>query len=172
MVLALIIILLAILAVVVFLEPVRITFLLDTDRLDMHAIARWAPFAALEARIIDYRLFVTVRLFGKKIVARYMKKDGNKKPRASHFEALALSGTTVKISCGLSEPHLTGIFCAAADFAGALIRDVGIELEPEFFPDREFLHLEAATSLNIGRTIIRLIKASILRRRNNYGSTA
>lgn len=171
MVVVLVILLLAILVTAIFIEPMRISFFLDTDRLDMHANARWTRNITLEARIIDYHMFLTCWLFRKKIFARFLKRGKKVKSRENLFKALALSDSEVKISYGLSEPSLTGIFCAVADFAVALIRNVGIELEPDFFPEREFLHVKAVTSLNLGDTVLNLIKSKFTKRRKNYGST-
>ncbi|MEL4106471.1 hypothetical protein AAFA46_06500 [Oscillospiraceae bacterium WX1] len=169
----LVILLLTILIAAFFIEPVRISFFLDTDGPDMHANARWTRNITIEARIIDYQLFLTCRLFRKKIFAQFLKKRGkNAKSGANIFKALALSDSDVKISYGLSEPSLTGIFCAVADFFAALIQNVGIELEPDFFPEREYLHVKAGTSLNLGNTAINLIKSKFLKRRKKYGSTA
>jgi hypothetical protein len=171
-VLLLIICILAIAAAAIFFEPVRITFLLDTDRLDMRALARWRPLLGIGAQIVDYRLYLTVRLFGWKIWSGFRKKGAGNGARGSLLKSMALSDTRVRISCGLSQPHVTGIFCAAVDFAGALISNVGIELEPEFVPDREFIRIRAVTSLNIGKTLVNLIKpkSNRARRRKIYGS--
>ena len=171
-ILAFIIILLAIFIIIMFAEPVRISFLLDTDRLEMSAKGRWTAIAAFEARIIDYRLFVTVRLFGWKIFTGFLKKTGSKRPVSSVFQALALSDTSVEIAWGLNAPHLTGIFCAAAEFAGRLLRDADIALEPDFVPDREYLHLTAKTSLNLGKTVVNMLRVSRAKRRKGYGSAA
>jgi hypothetical protein len=171
-VLSLVIFLLAILFAAVFLEPVRIHFYLDTDELDMHATARWTSMLSLNARVINYRLFITVRLFGKKVSAQFLKKGKKARTGTNIFEALALSDTRVEVSYGLNDPFLTGIFCAAADFAGALMRNAGITLEPDFLPDSEFLRVAAATSLNIGDTIVNLVKLKLRKRRTKYGSAA
>ena len=171
-VLTLVLLLMALVVILVFTQPVRISFILDTDRLDMHALARWTPVTALEARIVDSRLHVTVRLFGRKILARVIRRGARQGTAASMYKALAISGTTVNIACGLNAPHLTGYICAAAEAAGALVNSAGIEIEPDFFPDREYIRLRAATSLNIGRTLVNLIRASLFKRRKRYGSTA
>ena len=152
----LVLVIFAAIAAVLFFEPVRISFSLDTDKPDMYARMRWLSFIGVDARLINYRLFITARLFSRKVAERFINKGNKSKSRYGVVKALALSDTRVKMAYGLNEPFLTGIFCAAADFAGALINNAGIELDPHFIPDQEFVRIKAATSLNLGKTFINL----------------
>lgn len=155
--------------VAVFFKPVAVSFIFDTNEMDMYATAGWMRFVRVEARIIDYRLHITVFLLRKKISSGFVK-SGKKGRPAALFESMSLSNTTAKISYGFNEPHLTGIFSAAADFAAALIKTADIELEPEFQTDNEFLRIEAATDLNAGKTLFNMLKKKITGRRRNYGT--
>lgn len=157
--------------IAVFLEPVAISFFLDTNKMDMHTTARWIPFIKIEARVINYRLFITVYFFRKKIYARFMKPGKKGKSRKALFEAMALSNTSAKISYGFNEPFLTGIFSGATDFIASLIISADIELEPEFIPENEFLRMTAKTYLNAGKTLINMLKSKFqnAKRRRNYG---
>ncbi|NMA24800.1 MAG: hypothetical protein GX936_03945 [Clostridiales bacterium] len=155
--------------IAVFLKPVAVSFVFDTNEMDMYATAEWMRFVRVEARIIDYRLHITVFLFRKKISSGFVK-PGKKGRRSALIESMSLSNTSAKISYGFHEPHLTGIFGAAADFAAALVKTADIELEPEFRPDNEFLRIEAATDLNAGKTLFNMLRKKITGRRERYGT--
>ncbi len=156
-----------------FLNPVAISFLLDTNRMDMSAEARWKPFVRAEARIINYRLFVTAYLFRKKIYAGFIRQGEKERSHRALFESMYLSDTAVRIFYGFHEPHLTGLFSGAADFVAALLRKADIELAPDFTPDNEFLRVEAKTKLIAGKTLINMVgnKFARIGRRKKYGST-
>lgn len=169
--LLLILFIIAALIIVLIFKPLVISFYLDTDKMDMHALARWHPIR-IEAKIINYRIFMRVFLFSKRIYARFLKSQKEKRSKTDLFRAMALSDTMIKISYGLNEPYLTGVFSGAAHFIKSLISTADIELEPEFIPENEFLRIKANTSLNIGRTLLNLLKLKFknARRRKNYGS--
>lgn len=164
--------LIAAIVMAIFFEPVSILFFLDTDKMDMHTSVKWIPFIRIEARVNHYRPFITVYFFRTKIYAGFLKQGKKSKSRKALFETMALSNTSAKISYGLSEPYLTGLFCGAADFIAVLIRSADIALEPEFIPENEFLKISAKTQLNAGKTFINMLRKNIQnsRRRNNYGS--
>lgn len=161
----------AVFIIALFFEPVAIYFSLDTDKMDMHALAKWTRIIKIQARVINNHLFITAYILRLRIYAGHLKpgkKSGSKK---TLFEALDLSRTHAKISYGFSEPYLTGIFCAAADFAASLLQSADIELEPEFLPENEYLIIAAETQLNAGKTLINMIRMKFenAKRRKNYG---
>lgn len=170
--LLLLLFIIAIIIIVVFFEPIVISFFLDTNKMDMHATVKWIPFIRIEGRVINYRLFITAYFFRKKIYAKFMKPREKGKSRKALFESMELSNTSAQITYGFNEPHLTGVFCGAADFIGSLIRSADIELEPVFIPENEFLRITAKTYLNAGRTLINMLSTKFrnTRRRKSYGS--
>lgn len=171
-VLLLIVCLLTALTAAVFFEPVRISFLFDTDMASLRARARWMPFVVLDARMVDARPFVTLRFFGKRVYEGFFRGNGGKRRRGALVKAAALSDTHVSIACGFREPHLTGIFCAAADAAAAFVNASVLELEPDFLPEKEFLKIRAKAALSIGRTLVNMVREKLktIKRRKNYGS--
>lgn len=164
--------LIAAVVIAVFFEPVAISCYFDTEKMDMHASAKWVPFVRIEASVLDYRLFITVYFFRAKIYAKLMKPGKKGKSRKALFQSLALSKTGARITYGFNEPFLTGLFCGAADFLASLINSADIELEPVFIPENEFLRITAKTQLNAGKTFINMlrIKFQTARRRKIYGS--
>lgn len=136
----------------------------------MCAAARWMPFR-IEARVRDFRVFISVLFFGKRIYNGYMKQRKKSRKGKAVYEALDLSNTRAKISYGFNEPYLTGIFCAASGFGTVLFRSADIELDPVFFPEDEFLRIDAGTDINAGKTLVNMLKNKIANtgRRKNYG---
>jgi hypothetical protein len=146
----------AFIIIAVFYAPVKIYCLLDTEIPDMSIRASWLSFLRVTARVIEYRLYIQVFLFNLNIVSRYLKSKGKRQRPADLIRAPELHGTEIKIRYGLNEPNLTGIFFSAAEFIAALIDGARVEIYPDFLPIIEFLRVEAATNLNIGRTVLNL----------------
>ncbi len=163
--------LLAVVIIAAFFEPVVISFFFDTNEMDMYAVARWIPFIRIVARIIEFRLHITVFVLRKKMVAGFMKPSKKSRSKKKLFDTLALSNTSATISYGFNEPYLTGIFCTAAEFAATLIRSADIALEPVFYTENDFLKISAKTELNTGKTLINMLRTKFIstRRRKNYG---
>jgi hypothetical protein len=170
-ILLLLLILIIAVIIAVFVKPVAVSFLLDTNQMDMHAQATWMP-VKVEASVKDYRLFIRVLLFRKKVYAGFLKPGKKRRKGRVQLEALDLSNTRAFVAYGFNEPYLTGIFSAAADITASLLNAADIELEPAFIPDNEFLKIEARTDLNAGKTLIRILRKKLQRtgRKTHYGS--
>jgi hypothetical protein len=139
-ILMLVLLLAAVLIIAAFTEPVRIRFQLDSSVMDMRAQIKWLVVRA-EARVIDYKVHLEVYAAGLRVYSDFLKKKGrqggaalwqNASKLSAKVKALDLQDTRIRISYGLNEPLLTGIFCAAIAFIEELLQYADIEQSPEF----------------------------------------
>jgi len=163
-----IILLVIIFAYLLFTKPVKVSFLLDSEKMYMHVLMTWLPLLRVEAKTINLRPRVSVYLFGKKVSSGFMRK--RKTSGSDLIRALSLENTRIKTYYGLSEPHFTGILFGALNFVSSVVESYALEQYPEFVPAEEYLRVEAESDLNAGRTIVNLMKLRKSRRRKNYGS--
>ena len=151
------ILLLLLIAYLVFQKPLKIFFLLDSDEMEMKALISWLSFLKTEVRIIDMKPFITVYLFNKRIVSKFVKKTG-KMDTPTILKALDIHDVRIKTYYGLFKPYFTGIFFAAVNFIESLAEVKSLEQYPEFFPMNEYLKIEVNMDLNPGRTIVDYVR--------------
>lgn len=154
----------------IFTKPVKISFLLDSDKIDMHVSMTWLPLLKIEAKTIHLRAHISVYIFSKKIISKFIKK--RRGVDKSVLKALSLQNTCIRTFYGLNEPHLTGMLYGAIGFISSLIEIEALEQFPEFVPINEYLRIEANSKLNVGKTIVNLIQIKFEKSkgRKNYGS--
>jgi hypothetical protein len=154
---------LAILIYLIFEKPLRVFFLLDSDEMKMMATMTWLKILKAEVTVVDFKPHISLYFRGKKIYSKIRKKK--MKADKSSWRALSLHDSKIRTFYGLSQPHLTGIFFAAANFLSSLTETIEIEQFPEYAPLNEYLRIEAETSVNLGKTLFNLISLKINRKR-------
>jgi hypothetical protein len=149
-------------------EPVSVSFLLDTVKMDMHAAARWTQNLRIEARTVNYSLLIRVYLYGLKVYSGSLKK--RVKSGRKILSSLKLTDTAVKINCGFREPLLLGFFCAGAGIIASLLKPKYMVLEPEFTTGDEYLVIKAKTKLQTLETLKNMLrmKSQSTTRRKSY----
>lgn len=144
-----------------FYEPVAVSFLLDTDRMDMHAKALWLRFIKVEARPVEYSVFIRVYLFNMKIYSGSVKPKNKMKSKRDMIKSLELSDTAISISYGITNPFLLGVFSAAAGIISSLIDASQLDLEPSFITGTEYLTVAAKTKIMTGKTLINMLRIKL-----------
>ncbi|MGE4485703.1 MAG: hypothetical protein AB7C97_11400 [Oscillospiraceae bacterium] len=164
----LLVILIAAIIFLTFAYPVKVSFLLDSDAMDMHLLMKWLSILKIEVNIIGIRAHISVFIFNMKIVSKFLaNKRGSGK---IVLKALSFQDTCIRTLYGLNSPHLTGIFYGAVSFISSLINVRELEQHPEFIPSKEYLRIEASSDLNAGKTMVNLIKLKFKKskERKNY----
>ncbi|NMA38515.1 MAG: hypothetical protein GX942_09475 [Papillibacter sp.] len=150
-----------ILLVSAFYEPVAVSFLLDTDRMDMHAKALWMRFIKVEAKPLEFSVYITVYIFNKKIYSGLVKRKNKKISKRDMLKSLKLSDTAISIRYGITNPFLLGIFSAAAGIISSLISARLVELEPCFVTGTEYLTIAGKTKIMTGKTLINMLRIKL-----------
>jgi hypothetical protein len=165
---------LAALIAAVLISPVHISFLFDTVKEEMAVRAGWLGFVGMTGTVIEGRIHITVCLWHTRVYAGYPKRRRKKGSAQAMLGDLALSGTRVRFTYGSSEPHKTGLFCAAGEIIRALLQTAEVDIDPVFITPEDFLTIEAETWLNLGKTLLNMIETRLhitkKRRRHDYGS--
>jgi len=150
---------LAVLVYLFFEKPLKVGFLLDSDEMKMMAAVTWLKIFKAELKIVDTKPQISIYIKSKRIYSQSVKKA--KKKDMSSFRALSLKDTKVNIFYGLIRPDINGMLYAVLKFIGSLTDSVEVEQYPEYFPENEYLRIEADTNVNIGNSIVNLIKQKL-----------
>lgn len=157
---------LMILLVLAYSEPLNIKFIFNSTDADMHLAMVWLRDIKINAVIKELRPYVSVFVFDREVMSRFLKK---RKGQGGTITALALHDTDVRISYGLNSFAATGLISAALGVLGSVGKIDHFEQIPEFLPADEYLKIDAATKLNIGKTVSNMIllKSKLRKRRKN-----
>lgn len=135
-----------------FAEPVRLFFLLDSDKMELHFSAAWLSLLYVQAEIIHSKAYISVYLLRKKIASKFLSKRRN--THSAVFSALSLKDTRIRTFYGMAAPHVTGILCGVIGFLGSFVEAECFEQFAEFVPEHEYLQIQGSSRLNLGKTIV------------------
>jgi hypothetical protein len=147
----------------IYYKPLRVSFLLDSDEMKMMATMTWLRIIKAEVMIVEYKPHISLYFRDKKIYSKIRKMK--EKAGGNSWRALSLHDSKIRTFYGLSQPHLTGIFYAAANFLSSLTKTIEIEQYPEYAPLNEYLRIEAKTSVNLGKSLFNLIRLKMNRKK-------
>jgi len=142
-----------------FSQPVKLSFLLDSDKNELHSSMQWLSLLQVEAEMAPSRPHISVYLFGKKLFSKLIMK--RKKANHTVLSALSLQNTRIKAYYGLHAPHLTGIFNAVISMLASFIDAESFEQYPEFIPAHEYLKIQGSANLNVGKTIAHMMQLNL-----------
>lgn len=152
----------------IFIKPVKISFVFDTDRIDMHMNLRWLfPFLDINVIMQDYKPLATVYIFRKKLFSKIINKRLSMQSNAENTELLqsynylSLKNSYINTFYSLYDPFVTSIVNIALYFAKSLTNKIRIVQNPNFIADHAYIALEAGTNLNVGKSVTQLIRKRI-----------
>lgn len=158
-VLIFILLLLLVLIILIFAVAIRLTFILDTDKEDMKVTLIWLyPFIKLIVKMENARPLLIVCLFKKKVYERILKKKRRKRDNMELVRLAKTEDFNVTASYGFVDPATTGVTCAGINIISNLI-GANINNRPNFMPQNNYVYLNANASVNVGQTLVNLIKA-------------
>lgn len=161
-----------ILVLLLFTRPLALFFTFDTNADDMHLSACWMhPFLKLTVKIENSVPIYSVYIFGKHLTSKAVGKKAGKD--RSLLQAAAIKDPMVKAYYGIYNPFMFGILYGAIAFVKALFHIEIFEQYPELMPLNEYICIEAEAKLNLGKTLVNIIRLKLKnhtnRRRNIYG---
>jgi hypothetical protein len=99
-----------------------------------------------------------VYLFKQLIMKKTLKI---RKKKYGGMELIKLSDPKdvhVNVQYGFRDPFTTGVTCGVINMASQFINIDSINQTPEFMSDDDYVHLDATAKVNLGSTLIKLIK--------------
>lgn len=157
---------------VLFEVPSQILCVLDTDRNIFYGVLSWlSPLLKVEFEMVDYSPCLTFYLFHKRIATKTLQKRTGK--NKYNLKAISLKNSYITLNYGLVNPFSTGIANGIIEAFYSFFHDIYFESIPDFFPDHEYIVVKAKSDLNIGETIINIIRLRTHKnnkRSDKYGS--
>ncbi|MCX7614381.1 MAG: hypothetical protein N2Z65_01335 [Clostridiales bacterium] len=139
--------------ILLFLRPVIISFILDTDHDEIHATGCWLyPFLKVSVHIKNAPV-LSVFLFHRKIYSKPVKRKKKKDFKRS-FQSLHLTNTYLKVNYGLNNPFYTGTMYSVIGMIQSFLHIESISQIPDFLPNKEYVIVNAGAKLWIGKTIL------------------
>lgn len=136
-------------------NPLRVSFLLDSIREDARLILCWTPpLLNITVEMRGGRPQYSVYLFHRPIFQKRVLKRKRKGNQPALLRALSLSHTRAQIQFGLQDPSQTGLLCGALGLLGSYLHADDLELHPDFIPNQEYLRLRATTNVNLMATVV------------------
>ncbi len=162
----LLIILLAGFIYLLFVMPLKVDFLLDSDEMKMMAAISWLQAIRADVQVFDRSPHISFYFHGRRIFSTNL--TSKRKTDKNSLGALSFQNTRIRTFYGLKQPHLTGIFYAASAFLASFANSAVFEQYPEYVPQKEYLRIEAQTDINLGKSALNLIKQKFsgIKRRN------
>lgn len=153
-----------------FTKPLSINFLLDTEYIDLHMHVKWLfPFFEAKWTMLDYSSIISIFIFKKKVLSKKSQKRGSK--LSGYLSDLSVSNTYLNSFYSLDDPFETGMASVVFQMLESLTDHVQITHYPAFISDHAYLILEAGTNLNIGKSVVQIIRKNLSnkKRRKKYG---
>lgn len=155
----LIIVLLALLIALFFMEAARVTFVFDTEKSDMNATVSWLyPMIKVIATMENNKPKLSFYLFKKFVFSKVIKKKHQTKNRINILKVTNPQDIQIMANYGFSDPLVTGITCGAIGVASQLINIDSLGNNPDFTTDNNYIYIDAAAKVNLGSAIVNLFK--------------
>ncbi len=140
--------------VLLYVIPVKLKllFYMDTDCFCFKVV--WRKIFKMEAELKGIGMHISIYLLNLRIRSGQIIRG---KSGLSMRKALSIDETYLKARYGLNTPYLTGLMLIPTSIIGMSNMD-SFELIPDFFSNHEYIHVEGGTKLNIGKTIINILR--------------
>ncbi len=143
----------------IFVKPLKVSFLLDSNEMELHTLVLWKPVFMVKVRMVCSKPHITIYCFNLQVLSKIKQKRKNRKNQTIDiFRALDLKDTEVKLFYGISDPFITGILFTALAMINTMTKIETFEQFPSFCPNQDYLRLEGKTNINIGKTIINFVR--------------
>ena len=159
-----ILLIVGVVVILLFTIALRVKIVVDTCKTNLNMTLLWLhSFIKALVTIEDSRLMLTLYLLNKKIFKRRLFKEklksGKGKLRGMDFIKVVDSREVhVNAKYGFRDPFNTGIACGAISAASQFINIDSINQLPDFTTENDYVYLDAKAKVNIGSTLIKLIK--------------
>ena len=159
------IILLIVLVIIILLFTValKVKVVVDTCKTNLNMTFLWLhSFLKALVTIEDTKPMVTLYLLNRKLFKRKLKTSkGKHEGKLSSMDFVKLvdcKDVHVNAQYGFRDPFTTGITCGAINAASQFINIDSINQVPDFATDNDYIYLDARAKVNMGSTLIKLLK--------------
>ena len=153
----------AFIILLLFAVDAKVRLLFDTDNDNMYLSVCWLyPFIKASGRMENSSPFLDISLFGMRIYSKKLTLGKSKKAKifkkTDLLRILKLKGLDIDTRYGFVHPSTTGITCGAVNSALQFINIDSFNNIPDFMSAHDYIYLDAKASVNLGASLINLIK--------------
>ncbi|MDP4094649.1 MAG: hypothetical protein Q8920_14990 [Bacillota bacterium] len=149
-----------ILIILIFTATLRIKLKFDTVENDVNLTVLWIkPLFKSVITIVNFKPIMNLYIFNKKIMNIKIKGKKGKSKKINILEAANPKDIHVNTRYGFRDPFVTGIAYGAINIVSQFVKVESLDQTPDFLPDDDYIHLDATAEVNLGSTLLRLLKA-------------
>jgi uncharacterized spore protein YtfJ len=146
-----------------YVKTIAITFQFDSEENNINAHLKWlSPLFKAEVKMLDFKPFIIVLLFNKKVYAKAYTIKKRKQKDLMNYRSLHLEDTKVEVFYGLNNPFSTCIANSIVNGILILIKsysdDIVFLQHPDILAGRQYVIIQANTNLNLAKTLIKLVR--------------
>lgn len=147
--------------VLLFLIALRIKVVLNTEKSDAKMTLFWlGPVFKAFITMKDSSPVIRLAIFDK-VIMKIKPKPRPKKSTSDKFKLVQQinpQDVHVNFRYGFNDPYNTGVACGAVNMASQFINIDSLIHTPDFTSSKDYIYLNATAKLNLGSTLVRLIK--------------
>lgn len=148
--------------ILLFVFALSIKLVINSDKPEINMALFWLnpfinAFVNIENTVPILKVYLFKQLIMKKALKRRQKKYGG-------MELIKLSepkDVHVNVQYGFRDPFATGVTCGVINMASQFISIDSINQTPDFMSVDDYVYLDATAKVNLGSTLIKLIKTKI-----------
>ena len=159
-----ILLIVGVVVILLFTIALRVKIVVDTCKTNLNMTLLWLhSFIKALVTIEDSKPMLTLYLLNKKLFKRRLFKQRIKSSKGKlsgmdFIKVLDSRDVHVNAQYGFRDPFNTGITCGAISAASQFINIDSINQLPDFTTENDYVYLDAKAKVNIGSTLIKLIK--------------
>lgn len=159
-----ILLIVGVVVILLFTIALRVKIVVDTCKTNLNMTLLWLhSFIKALVTIEDSKPMLTLYLLNKKLFKRRLFKQRIKSSKGKlsgmdFIKVLDSRDVHVNAQYGFRDPFNTGITCGAISAASQFINIDSINQLPDFITENDYIYLDAKANVNIGSTLIKLIK--------------
>jgi hypothetical protein len=160
-----ILLIVGVVAILLFTIELRVKIVFDTCKTNLNMTLLWLhSFIKALVTIEDSRPMLTLYLLNKRLFKRSLFKERLKSSKGKlngmdFIKVVDSRDVHVNAQYGFRDPFNTGIACGAISAASQFIDIDSINQLPDFTTENDYIYLDAKARVNIGSTLIKLIKS-------------
>ncbi|MBC7765098.1 MAG: DUF2953 domain-containing protein [Hyphomonadaceae bacterium] len=151
--------------VLLFTVALKIKFIFDTQSENVNLNFKWLyPLLEVVCDLENLKPILTVYLFKKKVYKKMVqvKKQKNKGNGMNFAKKVQAKDVHVSTYYGLSDPCATGIACGIMNIVTPFIKPTTMKYYPDFTADDEYIYVDATAKVNVGATLIHIMRKNAL----------
>ena len=155
----LILLVVVVLIILLFTVALKVKIVFDTYKTSLNMTLLWLhSFLKALVTIENTKPMLTLYLLNKKLFKRSLKSGRGNLKSMDLVKVVDYRDVHVDASYGFRDPFTTGITCGAINAALQGINIDSVNQTPDFATENDYIYLDARAKVNLGSTLVRLLR--------------